>query len=54
LLDEGVAFGKPLDKVLILDIVNGNVQILVAFDERRLIGKLPVYDRDYVRNLAIG
>jgi hypothetical protein len=33
LLDEGVAFGEPLDEVLVLNIV----------DERRFIGKLVVY-----------
>jgi hypothetical protein len=43
LLDEGVAFGEPLDEVLVLNIVDWNVQMLVAFDERRFIGKLVVY-----------
>jgi hypothetical protein len=54
LVDEGVASRKPLDEVFVLNIVDGNVQMLVAFDQRRFIGKLPVYDRDNVRDLAIG
>lgn len=54
LLDEGIAFGKPLNEVFVVNIINGNVQMLVALDKRRVIGKLPVYDRDYVRDFAIG
>lgn len=33
-LDKGVAFGKPLDKVFIVNVMDRNVHVLVASDER--------------------
>lgn len=54
LLDKGVALGKPLDEVLIINIVNRDVQMLVPLGERRVIGKIPNYNGDYVGDVAVG
>jgi hypothetical protein len=54
LLDEVVALGEPLNEIFIVNIIDGDVQMLVAFDKRRVIGELPVYDRDNVRDVAVG
>jgi hypothetical protein len=54
LLDEVVTLGEPLDEIFIVNIIDGDVQMLVAFDKRRVLGELPVCDRDNVRDVAVG
>lgn len=44
LFDEGVALGKPLDEVFILNVVDRDVTMLVASEKRRIVGEFPVYD----------
>ena len=54
LIDKGVTFGKPLDEVCIVNVINRNVQMLVASKELRVVRRLPIYDRDYMGDFAVG
>lgn len=44
LSDEDIALRKPLNKIFIVNVVDRDVKMLVAFDKRRIVGKFPVYD----------
>ena len=53
-LDEGIALGKPLNEIFIVDIMDGNVQMLIGSKERRVTGQPRVYHGEYVGDFAIG
>jgi hypothetical protein len=53
LLDEGVALGKPFDEIFVVHIIDGDVHMFVSSDERRVFGKFPIYDGEYVCDFAI-
>ena len=54
MFDEGVAFRKPLNEILIVNVVDRDVTMLVAFEKGRIVGKFPVYDGENMRDLAVG
>lgn len=53
LINEGVAYGKPLDQFLIFDIVNWDVEVLVSSSKRRVVAKSAIKNGHYVSDLAV-
>lgn len=53
LVNEVIAFGKPLEKVLVVNIVHRDMKVLIAACEWRIILELPIDSGDDVRDIAV-
>lgn len=53
LMDEVIAFGEPLEEVLIIDIVDWDVKMMIAACGWRIVLELPVNSGDDVRDIAV-
>ena len=53
LVNEAVAPREPFEEVLVVDVIDGDVQMLVALDEGRVVVEFPVDNRHDVRDVAV-